>query len=302
MLESVNNWIDRHVTPYVLGYMLGRLVVTFWDEECVDQVDLETWFLLILSYFSWIILSCFIAVVLFELYLCYAQSQRRSKPTLSSLTGPPRLPAELVWEILDILASHDPKSTNTSSNDEDILGQPAKPNFEDFRALSCANRRMRSITLASWFRTLYIRKVEDWDLLPQSVTCGYVRELRILEDATRIHRSEQFLAIFSRIHTVVIDVHGNFGFHDPANNLVKRGFLAPCFIWPKTLRRLCILNLHPDRELIHHISSLYPFLEELEITRCTMFNKVTSKSGKLCGYWDRNLAGHRDYLYDLQAS
>ncbi|KAG9074026.1 hypothetical protein FS749_014457 [Ceratobasidium sp. UAMH 11750] len=218
---------------------------------------------------------------------------------------------EVLCAVVDILAS--PKSGALVPLDRSSHFPMAllKPPFRNLRALSCVSRKMRLTVLAAWYRTLYIRDPEDWDLAVRMQICGHVLEVRVLAAALDMKRpfSTTILARFPRLHTVFIDAHNDI----VPRSLVKddptfRKLLAahpsrkyfsmlPRLIWPDTLRRLWITNTHFDTQLIPNISSMCPNLEDLWISRCTIFSRNVSGPERLCNFWDGDVTRHEQYFF-----
>ncbi|KAG8696039.1 hypothetical protein FRC08_007403 [Ceratobasidium sp. 394] len=217
---------------------------------------------------------------------------------------------EVLCAVVDILAS--PKSGAPVPLDRNSKLPMAllKPHFKNLRALSCVSRKMRLTVLAAWYRTLYIRNPEDWDLAVRMQICGYVLEVRVLAVALDMKRpfSTTILARFPRLHTVFIDAHNDIvprrlAKDDPTLKLLvahpsrKYFSMLPRLIWPDTLRRLWITNTHFDTQLIPNISSMCPNLEDLWISRCTIFSRNVSGPERLCNFWDGDVTRHEQYFF-----
>ncbi|KAG8736282.1 hypothetical protein FRC12_017701, partial [Ceratobasidium sp. 428] len=82
---------------------------------------------------------------------------------------------EVISMIVDILAS--PQTGAQPLTLDDASHYPStlpKPRFDGLRGLSYANRMTREIVSSAWFRTLYVRQPEDWEIAISMKICACV--------------------------------------------------------------------------------------------------------------------------------
>ncbi|KAG8698445.1 hypothetical protein FRC08_005914 [Ceratobasidium sp. 394] len=225
--------------------------------------------------------------------------------------GPLQLPVDLIYTVADILTSPSAGARPVTLDDtSDHPRVSPKPNFDLVRGMSCACRKMREIVFIMWFRTLYVREPEDWDAVVRMNICVYVLEVRVLANALDMRRKfpNTILARFPLLHTVFIDAHNDF-IHVSVlqNNPRLSGFLAahpgksgfsqlPRLVWPDTLRRIWITNTHFGNIIVPQVIKMCPDLEELCISRCTVFSKNVAGPKRLCAFWDGDMKQHEDYF------
>ncbi|KAG9123680.1 hypothetical protein FRC07_014289 [Ceratobasidium sp. 392] len=223
----------------------------------------------------------------------------------------PRLPMETISAIVDILTSSKAGAQPVSLDDaSDYPRAPPKPGFCGIRGLSCTSRKMREVALAAWFRVFYIREPEDWELAVEMNTCAYVYEVRVLATAlnTQYWFPNTILARFPRLHTAFIDAHNDAiptsaYENDPDFSDLLAAFpdanhvsILPRLVWPDTLRRVWVTNTHMGNCIVYQLSKMCPHLEEICISRCTVFSKSVAGKKRTCAFWDGHLKLHEDYF------
>ncbi|KAG8742431.1 hypothetical protein FRC10_001445 [Ceratobasidium sp. 414] len=234
----------------------------------------------------------------------------RNKPEAQK--DPLQLPMDVIHTIVDILTSPNIGAHPVTLDDtSDYPRVFPKPDFGGVRGLSCVSGKIREIVLLMWFRTLYLRVPEDWEEVVRMNICVCVLEVRVLAVALdlRLKFPNTVLARFPRLHTAFIDAHNDYV---PASLLktIPRlsGFLAahpdknsfsqlPRLVWPDTLRRVWITNTHFGNLIVPQMTRMCPDLEELCISRCTMFSKNAAGPNRLCAFWDGDMQQHEDYYF-----
>ncbi|KAG9096963.1 hypothetical protein FRC06_008157, partial [Ceratobasidium sp. 370] len=240
-----------------------------------------------------------------------AATEGSSRNELGARKDPLRLPMDVICTIVDILTSPNTGVRPVALDDtSDHPRASPKPGFEGLRGLSCVSHKIRETVLAMWFRTLYIRTPEDWEAVIRMNICVCVLEVRVLAAALDMRRRfpNTVLARFPRLHTVFIDAHNDF-IHVSVlqNNPRLSGFLAAHpgksgfsqlsrLVWPDTLRRVWITNTHFGNLIVPQMLKMCPDLEELCISRCTVFSKNVTGPRRLCTFWDSDMKQHEDYF------
>ncbi|KAG9094988.1 hypothetical protein FS749_011351 [Ceratobasidium sp. UAMH 11750] len=133
-------------------------------------------------------------------------------------------------------------------------------------------------------------------------------ELRVLSQALGKGVRDDVFLQFSGLHTAFIDAHNDFEVNSdpasaglPSNSAAPLGqyrLLAPYL--PSSLRRLWIINAHgPDISIINTLISCCPQLEELSISRCTLFSprlRPSNAKEAQCTFWARFPGDHDSYF------
>ncbi|QRV89410.1 hypothetical protein RhiJN_17428 [Ceratobasidium sp. AG-Ba] len=150
-----------------------------------------------------------------------------------------------------------------------------------------ASYELHNIGHALWVRTTTIRGVGDWVIAKQYAQ--YIKEL-ICVDGAFDASSGRVLAYFFRLHTLSIDAHSDV-ILGTQNQFSYRDLFEAL---PSSLRRLDITRAHgPDARAIAIVRECSPYLEELRLGRCTMFN-----SHPVCDFWRSFPFDHDSYMSD----
>ncbi|KAF8595423.1 hypothetical protein BDV93DRAFT_575367 [Ceratobasidium sp. AG-I] len=186
-----------------------------------------------------------------------------------------------------------------------------KPDFETLRGLSHSCRQFYKAVRKQWFRTLYVREVVDWSIAIELDICVYVQEIRAVSASlTKFTPRDIFLG-FQNLHTAFIDAHNDFVPNEASDALASRNddahtqrgyYHRVVTSLPPSLRRLWIVNVHgPDAAVIHTVRAHCPQLEELSISRCTLFSTRLRDQkhrgfGNECKFWSLFPDGHDSYF------
>ncbi|KAG8785117.1 hypothetical protein FRC12_017962 [Ceratobasidium sp. 428] len=221
-----------------------------------------------------------------------------------------RLPVEILLHIISLAA----ETTDGDACVPEALDQfstfpraMAKPNFTLLSGISGSCRMYHVAVQRSWYRTLYIRGSDDWKMVAELRIARYVRELRVLSPALGTDTPSNVFMQFTALHTAFIDAHNDFeANHDPmmaasSNDGAPIGqyrLVAPRL--PPSLRRLWVTNAHgPDISIIQMLRSFCPQLQELSISRCTLFSprlRLSDAGDELCAFWARFPNDHDSYF------
>ncbi|KAG8688627.1 hypothetical protein FRC08_011340, partial [Ceratobasidium sp. 394] len=136
--------------------------------------------------------------------------------------------------------------------------------------------------------------------------CGYVREIRALSASLTENTPRTVFLSFPNLHTAFIDAHNDFtpteqaSSHNRPTPLGRYHLIASHL--PSSLRRLWIVNAHgPDAAVIQTLSIHCPHLEELLISRCTIFSprmREQAEGGRFgaCKHWELFPEEHDSYF------
>ncbi|KAF8602664.1 hypothetical protein BDV93DRAFT_557424 [Ceratobasidium sp. AG-I] len=222
------------------------------------------------------------------------------------------LPTEILLLIIELASA--PKHAGTLKPLDATSEFPcvsSKADFEALRGLSCSCSRFYRAVQKHWFRTLYVREVADWGIAIQLGICAYVQEIRAVSASLTKSTPQNILSNFQNLHTAFIDAHNDFVLNEiPAGLVVRnnggqpqRGYYHRVVSsLPLSLRRLWIVNVHgPDAAVIHTLRAHCPQLEELSISRCTLFsprlrNTKHEDPGNECKFWSLFPDGHDSYF------
>ncbi|QRW02290.1 hypothetical protein RhiLY_01288 [Ceratobasidium sp. AG-Ba] len=192
-----------------------------------------------------------------------------------------------------------------------------KQDFAGLKHLSSACRWLHELVRQHWFTILYIRVQEDWVTAKSFDVCQYVRSVTVL--SVSLFASSNSLTVsreirvcsgaltgdtpstafldYLNLHTAFVDVHHDFvpnnqapSSHFRSTTLGRYQILTSNM--PRSLRRLWVVNAHgPDASLIRGLCRSCPELEELSISRCTLFSPRLRNHPKqpgvdTCRYWE----------------
>ncbi|KAG8764003.1 hypothetical protein FRC12_008340 [Ceratobasidium sp. 428] len=218
------------------------------------------------------------------------------------------LPLEVMFLIVELAATHTattlPHSLDPTSDSPCVTG---KPDFTVLGKLATTCRWLYTAVRKSWFRILYIRESIDWTNAEKFGICAYVREIRVLSGSLTEATSSTVFLGFPNLHTAFIDAHNDFIPHEPQATSHGRSasfgrYRLLTSRLPSSLRRLWIVNAHgPDAAVIRALCAHCPQIEEIQISRCTMFSprlKSATENEHLgtCKYWELFPGEHESYF------
>ncbi|KAG9083727.1 hypothetical protein FS749_005778 [Ceratobasidium sp. UAMH 11750] len=221
-----------------------------------------------------------------------------------------RLPPEILLHLINIASSLSDNTTLNLPLDQSSAypRAGAKPNFATLKGLGGSCHMYHEAVQREWYRILYIHQQDDWKMVEALGIARHVRELRVLSSALATGvRGDVFLQ-FSGLHTAFIDAHNDFEVNSdpasaglPSNSAALPGqcrLVAPYL--PSSLRRLWVTNVHgPDIFIIETLISCCPQLQELSISRCTLFSprlRPSNAKDAQCTFWARFPADHNSYF------
>ncbi|KAG8706792.1 hypothetical protein FRC09_002224, partial [Ceratobasidium sp. 395] len=248
--------------------------------------------------------SCQISVVL--------QKPSSGTPLTSALAPPVahRLPVEVLLYIISLGCEATDGDACTLEALDQLSTFPramAKPSFTFLSGISGSCRMYHTAVQKSWYRTLYIRKNDDWKMVEELGIAEYVRELRVPSSALGRDTPLNVFMQFTSLHTAFIDAHNDFEANQDLIVAVSRNSGAPIGQYrlvaarlPPSLRRLWVTNAHgPDISIIQMLRSFCPQLQELSISRCTLFSprlQLSNTKDELCAFWERFPNDHDSYF------
>ncbi|KAF8595427.1 hypothetical protein BDV93DRAFT_515018 [Ceratobasidium sp. AG-I] len=207
-----------------------------------------------------------------------------SVPTIASSYPTYALPTEIVLLIIELASA--PKYAGALKPLDATSEFPcvsSKADFEALQGLSCSCSQFYRAVQKHWFRALYVREVADWGIAIQLGICAYVQTFTLLSSTP------------NEIPAGLV-VRNNGG--QPQRGYYHRVVSS----LPLSLRRLWIVNVHgPDAAVIHTLRAHCPQLEELSISRCTLFsprlrNTKHEDPGNECKFWALFPDGHDSYF------
>ncbi|KAG8785116.1 hypothetical protein FRC12_017961 [Ceratobasidium sp. 428] len=223
-----------------------------------------------------------------------------------------RLPPEL---LLYIIATS--SATSATADPEPLDGSSSyprvrpKPEFASLSGLNGSCRMYHEAVQKAWYYVLVIREKNDWKIVEELKIASYVREIRVLSPALGRWVPHDVFMSFTQLHTAYIDAHNDFELNESqpvtatslpvdteASPIGRYRILAPCL--PSSLRRLYVTNAHgPDISIIQTLRSCCPQLQDLSISRCSLFSprlRSSDTKNMTCTFWNRFPSDHDSYF------